>query len=323
MTFGNKLLLIITVSQVQRSTLFASQALCKSSEETSEAQNETFHKPSSITIGNTRPDIEETFDEPLEQEFRNKVCEEDLSKNEAERLAHDSSQNCQSEQELKNKVSEEVLLKTTTAATVHSSQNKSTIASQSITQENKQHISEQQLSFSHADVCHYLDERAFTYDPHLEERAFTYDPRYNITVNNGKAVCPLASCAMVALQKDEKGRCCFRSNTVTPVQVMNPKITHVTCIPATRRCQCILPEGSKPHTCCRRILVYLGCNLQLLGTYDEHGKPYNASILLVQDNLTPNDFCIIVQRFPSPQNACLLEQNGSSTKNACGTQPAL
>ncbi len=262
MTFGNKLLLVICVTHIQLSTLFASQALCKTSD-----------KQLSITIDNTAECIEieeETLGETSEQELKNKVCEEGVLKDETERDASETAgfscknlrvaieeaagecieatdepdclQSCLSEQELKNKVREEVVNSASSPGTV---------------QEAAQNSITEKLAFSDTDVRHYLD-----------ERSIRYNPQHQVSVQNGKAACALACCETLELQKNEKGMSFFVPRKISsPILIAKCGVTHVKVICAS--------AGE------RWIEVYLGYSPQSQATTSSD-KIYEASILLVQ-----------------------------------------
>lgn len=296
MTFGNKLLLALAIIQIQQSTLYASQALCK----TSEALCEDFHRQLSITIENTAECIaiaEETVEEAPEQELRNKVCEEGLS--EPERLAHDSSQNCQSEQELKNKVHEEVVSKSSADQTAACLSKESIAVAQSAVQKDVQGSVIEKLAFSDADVRHYLD-----------ERSIAYDTQHQVSIKNGKAACTLAACQTLALQKNEKGMSFFIPCEITaPVLITNPGITQVKVIrasplitnPGITQAKAICASAGKKRKK-RWIEVYLGYNPQLQ-TIVGSDKIYEASILLLQKSLpSPLSRKVVQSQPPTARN---------------------
>lgn len=165
-------------------------------------------------------------------------------------------------------------------------------------------------AFKPQDLCGMLFFNNDCVGTSLNARTITYDERHKVELHNGKAACPLVYCESVKLQKDKEGRNYFISGKgLLPVQIINEKITQIKLICATA------------YGC--RIQIYLGYNPQLLGTYDEHGKLYGASILLVQSNLLPHYSQIIVQRFPSRFDACLLKENSSSPQNTLGIKSAL
>lgn len=287
MSLGNKLLLVIAVIQIQSFTLFASQALCKSSEDLCEA----FRSHLSINTADTArecTEIGEIIEEPSEQELINKVCGESLSKNEGEQDASDavsckpknlgliiettsdectapvddfdSSQNCQLEQELQNKVHEEVVSKSSADQTDACLSKECSAVVQSAVQKDVQGNVVEKLAFSDADVRGYLD-----------ERSIAYAAQHQVRIQNGKAACALAACQTLALQKNEKGMGFFIPCKITaPILITNPGITQVKVIRAS--------AGK------RWIEVYLGYNPQLQTTVGSD-KIYEASILLLQKSL--------------------------------------
>lgn len=193
-----------------------------------------------------------------------------------------------SEQELKNKVCEEQLLKVMAASEGILQCNAHTQAPCGLDK-----------AFKPQDLCGMLFFNNDRVGTSLNARTIIYDERHKVELHNGKAVCPLVYCESVKLQKDKEGRNYFISGKgLLPVQIINQKITHIKLICATA-CRCL-------------IQIYLGYNPQLLGTYDEHGKLYGATILLVQSNLLPHCSQTIVQRFPSRFDACVLKVKNSN-----------
>jgi hypothetical protein len=303
MTFGNKLLLVICVTHIQLSTLFASQALCKTSD-----------KQLSITIDNTAECIEieeETLEETSEQELKNKVCEEGVLKGEIERDASETAgfscknlrvaieeaagecieatdepdclQSSLTEQELKNKVCEEVVNSASSPGTV---------------QEAAQNSITEKLAFSDADVRHYLNECSIRYDDQCQ-----------VSVQNGKAACALAVCQTLALQKNEKGMSFFIPCEITaPVLITNPGITQVKVIRASALItnpgitQVKVIRASARKKCW--IEVYLGYNPQMQTTVGSD-KIYEASILLLQKSLPfPWSQKVVQSQPPAARSIC-------------------
>jgi hypothetical protein len=253
MTFGNKLLLVIVVSYIQWSTLFASQALSKTSEDLCE----DFRRQLSIDTSNTaagcieiEEDVSKEVSEVSEQELKNKVCEEQVLQTSAEVSRGTLGCNTQMLCELD-----------------HASQPKDT---------------REMLFFNNDSVETSLNERS----------TITYDGNHQVELHNGKAACPIACCDSVKVQTDTEGKSYFiPEHSGRSIRIINPKITQIKVI-----------RGIVHDLW---IQVYLGYNPQLLGTHDEKGKLYGASILLVQSQFSPGS-AIFVQRLTAPSDASLL-----------------